>query len=1054
MAFKSRLLKSILELSLVLSIASPTLAQLRWTSSDGRPVGGVTANRPQLSTSPAAYGVAPEPWAPLSGGSFSGDPQPLSPDPLVAYQWPPGSFNASLLQSFVAAPVAAGPTAGTQRGAFVNASSCVGNRGDAPCALRVGGNGTLIVDFGVELAGWFEFDSSDLADADAGKLVLGLSEFATESEGGWVGGYKTGPAAKYGSNCGSGTTTCTYRLETNGELYEGIRFALLTVPAGAPAAPFTITALRCVAQTRPVTYTGAFHSAGDEVLERAWWTGAYTIRVLLLPTYMGSVLMDRGDRISWTGDAYVSQSTFYSFASDFSIPLQNLNLTSCDGCCQGIASYCLLFVLSACDFLKQTGDLASFSYFVPVITRKLEEGYRRYYGDFGLHSMRFWGWDDRTGSGFANDTTPETIAQYKFLAIRCWSSFADAIAPINATLAAHFRNYSDTAIAELRAQQQQPWWGGLGVHASADAINAGFTSASETADIVAASMMDIVQLPSLSHFNQFFVLTATGFAGMLDGGAEQVRQFWGADIALGATTFFEVGHPELSKILPFGPTALPGEQNGWTLLCADWSTGATQWLSQWILGVRPLEPGFGRVLIAPHVAHTMNGVSGAHGTPHGAVIVSASRGGRLELELPEGVREAVLQLSEVLLARLGLGADGAAIEDLEVVGAVSDAATRGAALEATIASPRDAPLLDETRPSSARARALVLTLAGGRRHELIVRARKGRAVRKAGALSASSASPYPPPSYDGQFVGADYATQGSWVGKYGADGYALFAFDLSSPGFNPFCGGATEGNTLSLKCLNAGATLNISFASYGTEPVGLCPSLTKGTCSAPLSLSVVQKACNGQNACSVDAVVTNFGQDPCYGTPKMLTTVASCSSGGGSSNGGVPTPSDRVKLPTWVSSITVVNSSVGFLGATGSWTNSSTDPRALVDPETPSRRALGVTQPVGGPTSPVDIVLTDAAKVAGRRFRLALYFVDFGLAPGGETALDGRPRTQELLLMRGYPDLNPLTPRMYIDGFEGGVWLVYELPAADVRVRISTITGDMAVLSAIALDQV
>lgn len=106
---------------------------------------------------------------------------------------------------------------------------------------------------------------------------------------------------------------------------------------------------------------------------------------------MGSVLMDRGDRISWTGDAYVSQSTFYSFASDYSIALQNLNLTSCDDCCQGIASYCLLFVLSACDYLAQTGDTASFQYFLPVITRKLEEGYRRYYGDFSLHSMRFWG---------------------------------------------------------------------------------------------------------------------------------------------------------------------------------------------------------------------------------------------------------------------------------------------------------------------------------------------------------------------------------------------------------------------------------------------------------------------------------------------------------------------------------------------------------------------------------------------------------------------------------------------------------------------------------------
>ena len=52
------------------------------------------------------------------------------------------------------------------------------------------------------------------------------------------------------------------------------------------------------------------------------------------------------------------------------------------------------------------------------------------------------------------------------------------------------------------------------------------------------------------------------------------------------------------------------------------------------------------------------------------------------------------------------------------------------------------------------------------------------------------------------------------------------------------------------------------------------------------------------------------------------------------------------------------------------------------------------------------------------------------------------------------PSLNPLTPRLYLDGFAGGVWLRYELPAVDVRVRISCVAGEMAVLSAIAFDEI
>ena len=75
-------------------------------------------------------------------------------------------------------------------------------------------------------------------------------------------------------------------------------------------------------------------------------------------------------------------------------------------------------------------------------------------------------------------------------------------------------------------------------------------------------------------------------------------------------------------------------------------------------------------------------------------------------------------------------------------------------------------------------------------------------------------------------------------------------------------------------------------------------------------------------------------------------------------------------------------------------------------------------------------------------------------SPGGETAFDGKPRKEELLLMEGYPSLNPLAPRLYVDGFAGGVWMRYELPATDVRVRISSISGEMCVLSAIAFDEV
>ena len=78
-------------------------------------------------------------------------------------------------------------------------------------------------------------------------------------------------------------------------------------------------------------------------------------------------------------------------------------------------------------------------------------------------------------------------------------------------------------MADLRATGGDlgpEWWQSsfFGVHAAADAVNAGFTTAAEQEGIAAAVFSDIVALPSLSHFNQYFVADALGRMGLLDRG--------------------------------------------------------------------------------------------------------------------------------------------------------------------------------------------------------------------------------------------------------------------------------------------------------------------------------------------------------------------------------------------------------------------------------------------------------------------------------------------------------------------------------------------------------
>lgn len=320
-------------------------------------------------------GSAPQPWLPLHGGGFTGHPVPSSPDPLVAYVWPDiPAINDTQLQIFPVAPVSCGPSPGSDPSSFINASLCDSS------SVTVVGNGTLLIDFGVELPAWFEIDSPDLADADLGSIEFGISEYNVPD---YVGGFKTGSPKKYGT---------TYRLETNGELYEGVRYGFLIVHH-APSTPFTVTAFRAVSQAKPVNYVGSFSSAGDPILERVFYTAAYTVRATLQSQYMGSILMDRGDRFSWMGDAYPTEATSMAVFGNYPFVFNNLNRSKGD--CQGIATYCLYFVLSVAGYWKETGDVNGTAYLAPNVVGYLEEAIGRWENPQGL---RFVGWDDRTGA--------------------------------------------------------------------------------------------------------------------------------------------------------------------------------------------------------------------------------------------------------------------------------------------------------------------------------------------------------------------------------------------------------------------------------------------------------------------------------------------------------------------------------------------------------------------------------------------------------------------------------------------------------------------------------
>ena len=636
---------------------------------------------------------AVQPYPYVSGGRIAGEPVAASPDPMVSYRWDNPSA-ASKLQAYVMLPVKAEDLTGHS---FAGLETV----GRETCAVRVTGPGTLRIDFGVELPAWLEIDSPDLS----GEVTFGVSEY-NEVES--VEGHKTARPEKVGPS--------TYRLKLNKELYEGVRFAFVNVEKFDR--PFTITGIRAVTQVMPVNYTGAF-ACDNPLLERIWYVAAWDVRANLREDCIGAILMDRGDRISWTGDAYPSQAASLVAFSNYDTVLKNLRFTECHR--NNIESYELYWIESLIDYYMYSGDAEGVRSLLPAAFGRLDRARSLFDAPKDLN---FVGWDERTGIGFDHPDCDENKSTYQMLAIGAWKHFAEVLDHLGeGARAATYRRYAAEKTAQLLADPG--YLGRLGMHASADAINAGLLP--DLGKLYHRDLSDRVQRLSYSPFNQCFLIQAMAAAGHHDDAFASIFDLWGEQINYGGTCFFEVFRPDWTPIIGVnGP--VPYTQSGHTSLAHPWGAGVLQWLSEEMLGIKPLEPGFAKFAVTPHFSGHATRVSGRTMTPHGAIEASFNLAtGRHTLTVPAGTS-----------ADFAIPKEGMSI--------VKIVAPKGVKVDAD--RPQDGFVFARNLPAGHYA--FDVTYAG---KPAPARTEEWRYATRCEAI--------------------DYTTHGDWFGKYGKDGYFI-----------------------------------------------------------------------------------------------------------------------------------------------------------------------------------------------------------------------------------------------------------------------------------------
>ena len=538
---------------------------------------------------------------------------PESPDPLVAWRWnDPKSTDD--LEVYTVNPVQI--TTG-QPSSFKGMDALVQGKG----AISIRGTGELMIDFGQVNAAWLEFDSEDLS----GEVEMSISEYQEPSilNTGAQHRIKTLKPVRYGN---------TYRLELNDELYEGVRFGWIHVTSFVE--PWHIDRIRLVCQMKPTNYNGSFHCSDPE-LTKIWYTGAYGVKLNLLKEFFGAILMERSDRFSWTGDAYASQAAALVAFGNRDFVLTNIHHTAEQD--NGILSYSMYWIQSLTDYYYYSGDKVTLIRYIDNARFKLDRAYEHYGAE---PRLAFYGWDERLGAGFEDHSCRESQNAYKMLCIDSWLDFAGMMESVGRReLASRYRGYANEKIRELR--EDPHWYRSLGIHAASDAINAGFTTREEQQAMYDLVFRDRLNRLSYSPFNQYFIIRALAAMGRYDEALETVSDCWGGQLEYGATTFFEVFRPSWNGVLGTNE-APPNNQCGYTSFCHPWGGGVVHWLTEEVLGVKPVRPGFRTFTWMPHPGSGLEQANGRIPTPAGDIVVSYdTRKGRYEIDVPEGTEGSV-----------------------------------------------------------------------------------------------------------------------------------------------------------------------------------------------------------------------------------------------------------------------------------------------------------------------------------------------------------------------------------------------------------------------------
>ena len=376
--------------------------------------------------------------------------------------------------------------------------------------------------------------------------------------------------------------------------------------------------VRAIFTHRDIPFKGSFR-CNDERLNKIWDTGAYTV-FLNMQEYLWDGI--KRDRLVWLGDMHpevMSVSTVFGYNDVVPKSLDLIrDVTPVPKWMNGISSYSIWWIIIHRDWYYYQGDKAYLQEQKLYLTQLMNHLFTKINsnGQEQLDGMRFLDWP----SSENQQGVSAGLQSLMTMAMDCGEELFTILE--DAAMAGKCKE------AATKLRKYTPEHNNSKQGASLMALAGLMDAQKANKDVISAGGSK-----NFSTFYGYYMLRAMAKAGDYTNALNRIREYWGAMLDLGATTFWEdfnldwmENAARIDELTPEGKVDVHRSYGDYCYkyyrhsLCHGWASGPTSWMSEYVLGVQVVEPGCKVVRIKPNLGD-LQWAEGTFPTPHGIIKI-------------------------------------------------------------------------------------------------------------------------------------------------------------------------------------------------------------------------------------------------------------------------------------------------------------------------------------------------------------------------------------------------------------------------------------------------